>query len=162
MFNNIGKKIKTLAVVLFIIMLIGVFVFGLLVMIYGTSAIPGANRRDLFFANSASVLVGIVIWCFGFLLSWIGSFFLYGFGELIDKTAENAKYTRRISDFLESQRILATGKLYNQNNTGAQQNIQETGIDVPVKEHHNCVCPNCGTENDDSFVFCTSCGNRLK
>ena len=161
MFSNIGKKIKTLAVVLFIIMLIGVFAVGLIVMIRGTSVIPGVNRRDMFFANTASVLVGIVIWCFGFLLSWIGSFFLYGFGELIDKTAENAKYTRRISDFLESQRILATGKLYNQNNTVTQENVQKAD-DATAQEKSTCACPNCGTENDDSFCYCTFCGNKLK
>ena len=38
--------------------------------------------------------VGILVIAIGSLFSWVGSFCLYGFGELIEKTTEIAENTR--------------------------------------------------------------------
>ncbi len=76
MFNNIGKKIKTLTVVCFVLVLIGVVVYGVVLMV--------TLRRQAW--------IGLLVIAGGFLACWISSFFLYGFGELIEsseKTAEN-------------------------------------------------------------------------
>lgn len=68
MFKNIGDKIKTLAEVICILGIIFSFVIGCILM---------AINLDFF-------LKGILIIVLGSLASWIGSFVLYGFGQLVD------------------------------------------------------------------------------
>lgn len=87
MFNNIGKKIKTLSVICFIIMLVVVVIYGIIMM-------------------RLHVLIGLLIITVGFLFSWISSFFVYGFGELIAsqaKTNENMHELLYISGLVASQ-----------------------------------------------------------
>ena len=73
MFSNIGGKIKKLAVVLCILGMIGSVVYAIVC-----------------FANSSRyqdlTLTGVLILVAGCLASWISSFFVYGFGELIERT----------------------------------------------------------------------------
>ena len=69
MFKNIGKKIKGLSTMICII--------GIIVSIIG-----GLACMYVHFA------LFILIAGVGSLLSWIGSFFMYGFGELIDTTCQ--------------------------------------------------------------------------
>ena len=72
MFDNIGGKLKALAKVLcWIGMIISV--------ISGLAAMFSTRNGAGFFGG----LIAIVIGC---LLSWIGSFFTYGFGQLIENT----------------------------------------------------------------------------
>ncbi len=76
MYRNIGKKIKALSIVFFILMALGCFVTGLILLI-----------------EAGSVLLAIPIMIVGPLFAWIGSWLLYGFGELVDKAAEIARNT---------------------------------------------------------------------
>lgn len=73
MFSNVGGKIKKLAVILCILGIIGSVTYAI-----------------IFFSNSSRyqdlTLYGVLILVGGCLLSWIGSFFTYGFGELIERT----------------------------------------------------------------------------
>ena len=71
MFYDIGKKIKTLAKVVCWIGIIG-SVIGGIVMI----ATMG----------SVGVLSGLLTIVLGVLFSWIGSFVLYGFGEMVENS----------------------------------------------------------------------------
>ena len=82
MFDNIGEKIKTLAKVL---CWVGI----------GLSVIIGINAMD--YSASSGVLIIFI----GSLISWVSSFFSYGFGELIERTAENAENTKLIGRILE-------------------------------------------------------------
>lgn len=79
MFNNIGKKIKTLAKVFCWIGIIG-SILGGIGMCFGGSSYYGYD-----FTMAIS---GVVFAIVGSLLSWVGSFMLIGFGELIDNSAE--------------------------------------------------------------------------
>ena len=78
MFQNIHKKIKMLAIVCTIL-------------------------GCLFSAAGAIVCwcmkliwVGFIVLIGGCLLSWIGSFLLYGFGELIEQTTKTAKGIQKL------------------------------------------------------------------
>ena len=71
MFDNIGGKIKTLASVIVWLGIIGSVIIGIILM---------ATAEELFF-------VGIIIAIVGSISSWIGSFLLYGFGELVENSA---------------------------------------------------------------------------
>ena len=70
MFDYIGEKIKTLAMVC----------CGIGVCVY---AIAG-----IILIFSGEVGYGVITLIFGPLISWIGCFFMYGFGELIDKVCD--------------------------------------------------------------------------
>ena len=85
MYNNIGAKIKLLAK---IVAWVGIIWSG----IAGIIAIAqGLDMRN----GGALIATGLGIIIGGFLVSWISSWFLYGFGELIEKTTEIAKNTAR-------------------------------------------------------------------
>lgn len=72
MFNNIGNKIKTLAKVL--------CWFGIIASVIGGIGMALSDNDMLIF--------GLLIAVAGALLSWIGSFFTYGLGELIDNSSK--------------------------------------------------------------------------
>ena len=80
MFSNIGGKIKKLAKV---ICWIGI-AFSL---IGGIASISQTTDQ--------SVLIGIITIVVGSLVSWISSFFTYGFGQLIENTDEIRKNTAK-------------------------------------------------------------------
>ncbi len=73
MFENIGGKIKALAKVLCWI--------GIIASVFSAIAMWAQNS-----SYSPTILPGILILVLGCLLSWIGSFFTYGFGQLIENT----------------------------------------------------------------------------
>ncbi len=72
MFNNIGGKIKTLAKVICWLGIIACVICGIVMMI----------------ADEDMILFGLLTMIAGSLLSWIGSFFAYGLGELIDNSSK--------------------------------------------------------------------------
>lgn len=78
MFENIGGKIKKLAIVLTVIGIIASFVVGILM------AVAASNLHQ-------SQLGGILVIILGSILSWISSFVLYGFGQLIESTCNIEK-----------------------------------------------------------------------
>lgn len=79
MFDNIGKKIKNLASVLCWVGIIASVIVA--IMMLSLSAI-GAR------------FVGVILLFAGPLVSWISNFFMYGFGELIDKVCDIERNTR--------------------------------------------------------------------
>lgn len=88
MFENIGSKIKTLAKVICWVGIIISVVVGIILL---------ASDSD----------VGLIVMIVGSFVSWIGSFFTYGFGELIEKATEIAENTKS----LNSNNIGADDKL---------------------------------------------------
>lgn len=76
MFTNIGDKIKNLAAVITWIGIIGSILGGIVMIAVGLES------SEIF------VLFGFLTAIAGSLVSWIGSFLLYGFGELIDRVAQ--------------------------------------------------------------------------
>ncbi len=70
MFDDIGRKIKALASVLCWVGIIVSVIYGIVLMIQG----------KLFVATGITVLL------LGSLFSWIGSFTLYGFGEMVENS----------------------------------------------------------------------------
>lgn len=75
MYNNIGRKIKALAKVL---AWIGIAVS----VISGLGMIIASSR-----SGGAMALLGILTMALGSLVSWVSSFVLYGFGELVENSA---------------------------------------------------------------------------
>lgn len=86
MFNNIGHKIQVLAKVLCWIGIICWVITGLALMAGGSSVTYRLTGSYVTASSAAGVLVSIVTIIVGVLLSWIGSFLLYGFGQLVEDT----------------------------------------------------------------------------
>lgn len=84
MFNNIGRKIKTLAKVICWIGIIISVVAGVVMVVGSTSS----------YDSTVGIVGGILTAVLGSLFSWLGSFMMVGFGELVEKTAEIAANTR--------------------------------------------------------------------
>ena len=78
MFDNIGEKIKTLAKVVCWVGIIASVVMGFI-------AIASSNDETVGFL-SLVLIAGL-----GSLGSWVGSFVLYGFGELVSNSANVAR-----------------------------------------------------------------------
>ena len=87
MYSNIGKKLKGLAKALFIIDTIAVIIIGIAFVGTGLLYYRILQYRFFIFGGIATIVIGPV-------LSWISSWFLYGFGELIDKTSIIARNTQ--------------------------------------------------------------------
>lgn len=81
MFNNIGKKIKVLALIFFILEVTAIEISSLVLMAEG---------------YDEEIVMGIFLMFLGPVVAWVSSWFLYGYGELIAKTAETEKNTRAI------------------------------------------------------------------
>lgn len=80
MFSNIGKKIKTYSKVIAWCGIIASALLGVGVIIAG---IFGEYAH---IANSIGLIVGgVLIIAVGVLVSWVGAFFTYGFGEVVER-----------------------------------------------------------------------------
>lgn len=80
MFNNIGSKIMKLAKFQCWIGIIFSVISGIAIIV------NGASIRNDGYNGGSSVLSGIPVIVLGCLFSWIGSLFIYGFGQLIENT----------------------------------------------------------------------------
>lgn len=79
MFNNIGKKFKVLAKVMFWLQAIGAVITGIILLAEG---------------EDETLIYSLLLILVGPLYAWISSWFIYGFGELIDKAADIEYNTR--------------------------------------------------------------------
>lgn len=84
-FENIGGKIKRLAVLISTIGMILSVVIGFIVIVAGIDS----GDEPLF------IMGGIAVAAFGMLLSNLMAYNKYGFGELIEKTSEIADYVAK-------------------------------------------------------------------
>lgn len=85
MFSNIGRKIKIVAKVVFVL---GIVVT-ILVALFGVSSSTSftVNGRKIYVSDNSGIFLSIVIiLAGGFISSWLSSLFIYGFGELIERT----------------------------------------------------------------------------
>ena len=102
LFDHIGRKIKNLAVVIFVLaafssILAGfVFLLGMIVNLRSMElyALP------LFIYLAMSLLVAILIIIIGLVFSWVSVFFIYGFGELIERASN---LDDRLDELIELQ-----------------------------------------------------------
>lgn len=109
MFNNIGKKIKTLAKIICWIGIIGGLAAGLALIALGAagSGITVENNGSTAFVSGlVLIIVGIVLMVVLPLLAWVSSFTLYGFGEMVESTSEirqsNEELLNRVSNIAQN------------------------------------------------------------
>ena len=100
MFSNIGEKIKKLSKIVCWIGMIGCVIVGIILLATYEDAFGSA-------AETAQIISGIVWIVVGPLASWIGSFLLYGFGELISSQKNSEKYLAQLCKELHPNRSTA-------------------------------------------------------
>lgn len=143
MFSNIGGKIKVLAVVLTIAGICG-------------SVCMGVEIMDSYYGDET---YGLLVMIIGSLLSWVLSFTIYGFGEIIT-------HLKRSNEIQEA--ILR--KLNNPSAPTSTGDYTTTAY-APVKDtyaHHTSNTQNpsqgwtcsCGTVNSPDGLYCTYCRNK--
>lgn len=86
MFSNIGGKIKGLAKFVCGAGIIASVLGGILIGVIG---------GEFIYPSSAAVFTAFFVAILGSIFSWLGSFLLYGFGELIDKATIIAQNTQK-------------------------------------------------------------------
>lgn len=90
MFDNIGGKIKSVATAIAIFGIIGSIIIGSIII---------AEANDSYYPSAREVLGGLLVMIVGSLSSWVSSFTLYGFGQLIENTdIISSKYITNASD----------------------------------------------------------------
>ena len=102
MFNNIGKKIKTLAYFVFLIGIIGSIV---------SSIILFAQSHG----DGAVILFGFLSLVIGPILSWVFSWFIYAWGDIVDNV-QSIKEKQCGIDFSEQEKVKKSSikdKLFN-------------------------------------------------
>lgn len=132
MFDNVGEKIKGVAVVWLIIGILASIVIG--------------------FASIESG--GLLFLAVGVLSSWVTALFLYGFGELIESTAENKRINRRILAALTGEALDDVKKDLQ------QESALEEGVHNEALPQRQC--PHCGLTHDFDYPKCPGCGHRYK
>jgi len=122
MFNNIGSKIKTLAIVLCLFKIVGCIITGFVVM------------------YTINFMIGLLISVVGSLISWISLFFIYGFGQLIENSDIIVSQNKKI---LESNSVV-----YQNNNVFANSTLKGNS---PIPNSNNItlneqkwICLSCG------------------
>ena len=96
MFSNIGEKIKKLAAIICWIGIICSLILGIVVVVAPNSILynyrVNVNGTTVASSNSivAQVITGVLVFVIGSLASWISSFVLYGFGELVSNSKKIA------------------------------------------------------------------------
>ena len=140
MFSNIGKKIKELAQVFCWIGIIASLISGIVVISI----------------DDDHALAGIMIIVIGALLSWISSFTLYGFGELIDQTQEiNKKLSGEPKKYSDTnskginQTVVKEEKHYN-SEKGTCELCEKQDVDLikckivdNLGTRYRKICPDC-------------------
>lgn len=167
MFRNIGRKIKTLALVLFWITLVSGVIASMILGIM--LCIRGARYYSMYFLAGFGVIIfGSAI---SFLVSWIGSFFMYGFGQLIDDSEINRQTNQQILRRLESGSASAASNPEPYRSTTNPEGfrpayrpaapVAPVSQNAPVRSDGPAAgwyCKKCGMKNESVAKFCLRCG----
>ncbi|MBE6584134.1 MAG: hypothetical protein E7649_04000 [Ruminococcaceae bacterium] len=116
MYDNIGKKIKSLAKALFIIFIVIGVIGGIVLVSY-----------DL-------ILLGIFTMIILPLTAWISSWFLYGFGEIIDKLTDIEHNTHVSTATARTERKNIDDKIKKLENLRTQSLITDDEYQVAISK----------------------------
>lgn len=124
MFDNIGGKIKTVATTIAWLGIIGSIIIGIIII---------AEANDSYYPSATETLSGWLVIIVGSLSSWVSSFTLYGFGQLIENTDTicsemesirhiTSKHITNASDKAQSSSN-DSGSFANSNDTASSANL---------------------------------------
>ena len=151
MFDNIGGKIKVLAVTFTIIGMVMSIIYGLIIISETDSA------------------AGLIVMLVGCLFSWIGSFTLYGLGHLIENTDilveqgrhDRPLYTRNTTGYLH--RCPECGNMISEEPCEYCSSVQKlkAAENGRIFTEQMVSCPTCGAVQKSGRSFCYKCGQEF-
>lgn len=101
MYNDVGKKLKTLAENVCIFGILISIIAGFAILFFGVLSDSDAGGKVI------AVVIGICVAVGGSITAWLGSIFTYAFGELVDKTAStyetNCMVLRALEELQQTQ-----------------------------------------------------------
>lgn len=111
-------------------------------------------------------ILGIIIAVVGSFLSWIGSIFCYGFGELIENSRKTCALLEK--HLKDEQKPLENLNAQSTTFTRTSQSISDSGVDLesvptaaatfPRRTDQMIFCPECGQRQPGNRNKCWSCG----
>lgn len=159
LYENVGKKIKNLAVIAFIVEAIGAIVTGLV----------------LFCIEPDDFWWGLLISIFGPFVLLAGTWFIYGFGELIDKACDIATNTdvsalslkeendkKRTEIFLKAKENTGRREKIVQEKT-SQVNVASVKVSTfKILSAYSLSCDACKYAQSINNKSCTYCGAKFE
>ena len=163
LYSNIGGKIKSWAIAIFVLEALAAIIWGFSLL-----------GNELFLAGVLVLIVGPIV-------SWISSWLLYAFGELVEKTVENEANTSAILKLLNNQakapKAVIPQAVAPQTQPSNSQSSPSTAVQpvtAPVNsgaaldpaeatsaEDGEIICPNCNTKQKSTRRVCWSCGQKF-
>ena len=161
MFDNIGGKLKAVAVAMAWIGIFGSIASGVLMLLACfVQAVQAESFLITFLVLILGCLAAVVTTVIGCIYAWLSVLTMYGLGELIEQTRDNAKTATCI---LEEIKIGNTKKTFVQNNNCDPQKTAPVTKNAPMTENkerrptvHSWRCNNCGEMTTQSP--CEHCG----
>ena len=148
MFDNIGRKIKGLATFKCWIGIIACVITGIGMIV---SAFHGR------YTDSEMLWMGIGVGVVGSLLSWVGSFVLYGFGTLV----ENSENLSQISKELKKKGRMQPAPAETSGKAPVSPAPASSASAAGKGPNGECdddwICPKCGAKNRSYCVVCPDC-----
>ena len=154
LYANIGKKLKSWAVSIFIVEAIGAIITGITMLV-----------NDLGW--------GWLVLLVGPVAAWLSTLVLYAFGELVDKTCDNETNTQNIEKLL--QQMLTVQKSPSSNEPAptaakkkstptpkAEMHVGQTAQVIKNEETDTITCSLCGFAQPASRKVCWQCGGRFE
>lgn len=145
MFDNIGGKIKTLAAV--------TCGLGITASIIGAIAIWIQDS-----SYNPTAFAGVLVLVLGSLASWIGSFFTYGFGTLIENSETLHADNLRIQELLKTQQ----GESADSTPVVHPVRISKSHITTSASSPQEWDCPKCGLRNSAYIDTCINCDYKRR
>ncbi len=134
-FENVGEKIKKYAKVSFIIEVVSAIITGLSMLF----------DEDMF-------EIGIYVMILGPFAALVVSWFIYAFGELVEKTSQNEQNSRKILEILKENKPERTNNELSKTEKTATSVLVENGM---------MICSECNFEQPSDRVVCWHCGAKF-
>ena len=138
MWDNIGRKLQSLAKVVCWLGIIGSVIMGIIIMAQ----------------NQSTIVTGLLYLVIGCLASWIGSWAMYGLGLVVEYVENRGKIPSSSNP---------TGNT-NTAKTDAETPSEEKKQRRELTENY-IVCPNCNLRSSKNYIMahkkCPQCGKEL-
>ena len=150
MFENIGRKIKSFARIMFVIEVIGSLI---------GAGIAGAGFKNV--NGAAGVLVFILLAAVYIGLSYLSVIFTYGFGDLVDnaerirENIESARFDDRVEVTTAPERKHSNPSIYT---LGGKAIFKDRETANKNTAGSGWKCMRCGAQNENRSSKCANCG----